>query len=289
MVSRRLFLQSALAAAAPYEWGGPILDIHLHPRRGEEKETDHLEGSGVTNAVLLPGAGGEERASSLMQQFPRRFTRFANADVREAGAIERLRAGVKGGAIGFGELKYPVPLDGPEMRRVYDLAADLNVPVLIHFQEGGWNTGFSRLPAILKAYPKTTFIGHANSWWAYISAEVDNPAGYPEGRIKPGGLTDKLLGDYPNVYGDLSANSGRNALARDPEFSSAFLARHAAKLVFGSDCGCRDGHGTGQPQQGALKGKCVARETLTLLQKMASPELFRRITWENGTKLLKIV
>jgi hypothetical protein len=32
----------------------------------------------------------------------------------------------------------------------------------------------------------------------------------------------------------------------------------------------------------------LARETLTVLQKLASPEVFRKITWENGTKLLKL-
>ena len=43
---------------------------------------------------------------------------------------------------------------------------------------------------------------------------------YPTGKVKPGGLTDRMLSDYPNLYGDLSANSGRNAVARDPEFTA---------------------------------------------------------------------
>ncbi len=287
---RRRFLGVAAAATlanAQDTWGGPVLDIHLHPRRDGGKELDHLEGSGCAKAVLLSGVGSEERAKAVVTRHPGRFVRFTNADVRQPDAVERLTAGVKGGAIGFGELKYPVPLDGPEMRRVYQLAADLRVPVLIHFQEGGWNTGFNRLPAILKAYPNTIFLAHANSWWAHISAGVDDTVAYPTGPIKQGGLTDKMLADYPNVYGDLSANSGRNALARDPDFAAAFLVRHRNKLIFGSDCGCRDGHGTDQPQA-PLHGKCTARETLTLLKRMASPELFRQITWDNGTKLLKI-
>ena len=293
MIDRRRFLLSALAASATPKmlgqssWGGPILDIHLHPRREGDQELEHLRGSGVTKAVLLPSVGSEERAKLVMGKHPESFVRFTNADVRQPDAIAKLTAGIKSGAIGFGELKYPVMLDGPEMRRVYELAADLNVPVLIHFQEGGWNTGFSRLPDILKAYPKTTFLAHANSWWAHIGADVDDKIDYPKGLIKPGGLTDKMLADYPNVYGDLSANSGRNALARDPEFAAAFIARHRAKLIFGSDCGCRDGHGTAQPQS-PLNGKCTARETLTLLQQMAAPELFRQITWTNGMKVLKI-
>ena len=36
--------------------------------------------------------------------------------------------------------------------------------------------------------------------------------------------------------------------------------------VFGSDCRCRDGRGTGQSsQQPLIKGKCVARERIQIL------------------------
>ena len=106
-------------------------------------------------------------------------------------------------------------------------------------------------------------------------------------------MTDKLLGDYPNLYGDMSANSGNNALSRDPEFTEGFLKRHKEKLIFGSDCACTDGKGGGISQGGnpaasRLAGKCVARETLTLLKKTLSPVEFRRLTWENAHKVYKL-
>ncbi|MDQ6677986.1 MAG: amidohydrolase family protein [Acidobacteriota bacterium] len=292
---RRAFLKTAAlwsasaALGAEYEWGGPVLDIHYHPGGDPGKEVRHADGSGVSRAVLLPGAAAEERAKQVVLQLPDRFARFTNADVRQADAEKRLRAGVESGALGFGELKYPVACDGPEMRRVYDLAAELRVPVLLHFQEnqGHWNTGLARLPAILKAFPRTTFIGHANSWWAHVSAAVDDGEDYPKGPIEPGGLTDHILAEYPNVYGDLSANSGRNMLQRDPEFAAKFVERHRAKLMFGSDCGCKDGHGAGQPQP-PLKGLCTARETLGSLKKLCPADLFRQVTWGNGMKLLKL-
>jgi len=291
---RRRFIRSAFAAAAisglaaESPWGSPVLDIHLHPRRDGSQEIDHLEGSGVRKAILLPGAGSGEQALAVMAKYPDRFVRFTNADVRTPDSAGLIRAGLKAGATGIGELKYPVQVDGPEMRRVYDIAAEFRVPVLIHFEEGGFNSGLNRLPEILRSYPRTIFIGHAQSWWAHISADVDDKIGYPAGPVKSAGLTDKLLADYPNIYGDLSANSGRNALARDPEFAAAFLSRHRSKLMFGSDCPCRDGRGAGQPSRTpALKDKCVARETLTLLQQLASPELFRTITWKNGAELLR--
>jgi predicted TIM-barrel fold metal-dependent hydrolase len=303
-MNRRKFLASALAmgvrgalSETSSPWGGSVLDIHLHLRQNADSDFDHIEGSGVSKAVLLTPAQSVERAKEEISRRPGRFLLFTSVNVSRPDAVEVLKKTVAAGTKGFGELKTAdVAVDGPEMRRIYDLAADMQVPVLIHFQDypsqpGGhdvYNTGFSRLPAVLKAYPRTIFIGHANSFWANISADVP-PVSYPTGRVKTGGLTDRMLADYPNLYGDLSANSGRNALGRDPEFAAAFLARHRDKLMLGSDCVCQDGHGVGQNSQAPLiKGKCVARETLTALKQLASPEVFRQITWENGVKLLKI-
>lgn len=303
-MNRRKFVGSALAmgvrCAAPETsppWGGPVLDIHVHLRQNAESDFDHIEGSGVSKAVLLTPAASVDRAKEEIARRPGRFLLFTSVKVSLPDAVEVLKKTAAAGTKGFGELKTAgMAVDGPEMRRIYELAADMQVPVLIHFQDypsqpGGddvFNTGFSHLPALLKAFPRTTFIGHANSFWANISADVP-PVSYPAGRVKPGGLTDRMLADYPNLYGDFSANSGRNALGRDPEFAAAFLERHRNKLMFGSDCACRDGHGAGQTSQAPLiKGKCVARETLTALKQLASPEAFQRITWENGVKLLKI-
>ena len=50
-------------------------------------------------------------------------------------AADLLTKAMKDGALILGELKDHVAADGPEMRRMYDLAAELDVPVLIHFQD----------------------------------------------------------------------------------------------------------------------------------------------------------
>jgi hypothetical protein len=123
---------------------------------------------------------------------------------------------------------------------------------------------------VLKAYPRRTFIGHPDAFWPNVSADYHNEAAYPTGSITRGGVTDKWLGDYPNLFGDLSASSGNNAMSRDPEFTADFLKRHQDKLFFGSDCSCADSHGGGvsqgnNPAAARMAGKCVARETLTLL------------------------
>ena len=105
--------------------------------------------------------------------------------------------------------------------------------------------------------------------------------------FKPGGISDKWLGDYPHLWADMSANSCNNFLNRDPGFTSGFLARHQDKLMIGCDCSCSDGRGGGKKNPSPrLQGKCIARETLAAVQRMSKPQVFRKIRWENGTKLL---
>jgi hypothetical protein len=157
-----------------------------------------------------------------------------------------------------------------------------------HFPtEGVFETGFKRFEAVLKAFPRTRFIGHADAFWANVSADYKDDVDYPTGPIARGGTTDRLLGSYANLFGDLSANSCNNALSRDPAFTRDFLARHQDKLLFGSDCSCSDGRGSGtaqanNPHASRLAGKCVARETLTLLKGSTTPEVFRKVTWANA-------
>jgi hypothetical protein len=84
----------------------------------------------------------------------------------------------------------------------------------------------------------------------------------------------------------MSTNSGNNALSRQTGFTRDFLTRHQGKLMFGNDCSCADGNGSGvsqnnNPEAARLAGKCVA-QTLGLLKQLASPEIFRRVVWENG-------
>ena len=301
MINRRHFIRAAAAASTAsllaqqsYEWGGPVLDIHLHLRPGGESNFAHIEGSGVTKAVLLTRAQGVEQARALAEKHPGRFVWFVSADVTMPESAAQLTQAVKDGALGMGEIKYQVQCDGPEMKRMYALAAELNVPIQIHFgdvpQPSGnavFNGGFKRFGAMLKAFPRTRFIAHADTFWANVSADYAYDTAYPSGAIKPGGLSDQWLSEYPNLYGDMSANSCNNALNRDPEFMAGFLARHQDKLMFGCDCSCSDGRGGGQTNPAPrFHGKCIARETLAAVQRMSKPETFRKIRWENGTKLL---
>jgi predicted TIM-barrel fold metal-dependent hydrolase len=307
-MQRRTFLKTSLAAVAAVDilsqpkslWGGPVLDTHLHLRRDPDACFTHIQGCGVTNAVLLTRAPDEDKAKEEMTNRPGVFVRSVSADPAQPDAEEVIRKAIQDRAVSVGELKYHLALDSPEMRRVYDICAEMRVPVLMHIQnfphfpgELPYNTGYPQFDKVLRAYPKTNFVGHGDLFWAHISADVPTDRGYPSGAIKPGGLTDKFLSDFPNLYADMSANSGNNALSRDTGFSRDFIVRHRSKLIFGSDCACADGKGTGvsqgnNPEANRLAGKCVARETLGLLKGLTSPEIFRQITWENGTRTFNV-
>ena len=254
MLTRRRFLAASAAAPllAQSPWPSPVIDIHLHPRRDSVSSLDHVTGAGMEKAVLLTHIRDAARAKEQIAKHPGRFTWF--------------------------------------------VAADHRVPVLLHFQQAApfdpealWNTGFPDFHKILQAHKKTNFIGHANFFWASISANPPSGEEYPAGPVQTGGLTDRWLADYPNLFGDLSANSGNNALSRDPAFARAFLARHQNKLMFGSDCSCKDGIGTGGSTLLArLKGKCVGRDTLSLLRELTSPDVFRKVCWGNAHLLLRV-
>lgn len=308
-MNRRSFLKSSLAGAAaaavlPGEtgmlWGGPVLDTHLHLRRDPDACFTHIQGCGVTNAVLLTPYAEEQNAKLEMEKRPGRFVRSVSTDPGEADAAALIRKAIQDGAVSVGELKYHLALDSPEMRRVYDVCAEMQVPVMMHIQnyphfpgEMPYNTGYPEFDKVLSTYKGTSFIGHGDLFWAHISADVPTDRGYPSGPIKPGGLTDRFLSDYPNLYADMSANSGNNALSRDPEFSRAFIVRHRSKLIFGSDCSCLDGNVAGvsqnkNPEASRLAGKCVARATLGLLQGLTAPDVFRQITWENGRQMFRV-
>ncbi len=310
-IRRREFLGTIAAAAAlpsfarqiggGNEWGSPVFDLHVHMRAQPPANLVHLDGAGVTKANLLTRGAASDQVKAIDALAPGRFTWFNSYDVTKPDAEQMLTQAIKAGAQGFGEMKFHVAADGPELRRMYALAADLGVPILIHFQEvdhfdgeGAWSTGYAKaFGSILASYPRTTFIGHADAFWANVSADYHNESAYPTGPIRRGGVTDKWLADYPNLFGDLSANSGNNALSRDPAFTADFLKRHQDKLFFGSDCSCTDGHGGGvsqanNPAAARLTGKCVARETLTVLKRSTSDDVFRKLVWGNVHKLLRI-
>ena len=284
-ISRRALLMTALAGAVE-----PVIDVHQHTcywGRSDEDLMAHQAAMGVTRTVLLPagslttldvGAGGNQSVLELARWQPGKFSFFANEVPTLAGARVELEKYLKAGAIGIGEQKFWVECDSPAIHLLADVATDFDVPVLLHFQHGVYNLSIERFHTVLEKHPRTAFIGHAQTWWGNIDRKHEQKVMYPKGPVTPGGLTDRLLADYPNMYGDLSAGSGLNALTRDEGHAREFLARHQDKLLYGSDC--EDRRGTGPA--------CSGSQCLAAVRRLASAEVARKILFRNAARLLKI-
>jgi predicted TIM-barrel fold metal-dependent hydrolase len=269
--------------------------LHInHFDRSIEDTIKHMDATGTLQAFVLPletGEGGvtlrSETVLHAYYQYKDRVIPFCQTDIRQPDALEKIKAYHLLGSRGIGEQKEHLPLNDKRVEAVIALCDELDWPITIHFQDGknGYNQGLSEyLEPYLKRYKKVRIIGHAQTFWANISAEVPPPETtlYPKGPVKPGGLLDKLLGDYPNLYADLSAGSGYGALTRDEEFTAGFFERHPKQLLFGSDCPCRDGKGEN------FKGVCYNTQLQAFLKRMVKdPEALADILGRNALRVVK--
>ncbi len=311
--TRRHFLRTtALLVGAATVPGGAtsatsapgLIDIHQHLNysgRADDAVLTHQRIMGVSKTVLLPAGremnlpsthdgttngleaqcAGNEACYRFAQAHPQAYSFGANEVPDAPEATKEIEKYLKLGAVIIAEQKFAVECDSPEMQRIYQLASDYGVPVLMHWQYQRYNFGFERFHKMLARYPRTKFIGHAQTWWAHIDRHYrdDTSNLYPKGPVTPGGLTDRYLSDYPNMFGDLSAGSGLNAFTRDEDHTRAFLERHQDKLLYGSDC--NDASGAGDPCQGA--------QTLAVLHRLApSQAVLQKLLSGNARSLLKV-
>jgi predicted TIM-barrel fold metal-dependent hydrolase len=313
-LSRRQFIRASGAALIVAAASGcsiccpagaraePIIDIHQHVAysgRPDDVLLTHQRAMGITTTILLPSGRPVNRASThdgksnglaaqthgneACHQFakahPKEFLFAANEVPDLEDATQEIEKYLKLGAVMIAEQKFGVECDSAEMQKVYRLAQAYRVPVLMHWQFNMYNHGFERFYKMLEKYPKVNFIGHAQTWWANIDKSYhDQTVLYPKTRpITPGGITDRYLADYANMFGDLSAGSGLNALTRDEDFTRRFLKRHQDKLLFGSDC--NDHIGAGE--------KCQGARTIATIRRLAdSKKIERKLLCENAKKLL---
>ncbi len=283
--------------------GEPIIDIHQHvgySGRPDHVLLAHQRAMGVTTTILLPAGRSVQRPSThdgvanglqaqalgndACYEFARAHREaylFGANEVPDVeGATQEIERQIARGAVLIAEQKFGVACDAPEMQAIYTLADTHRVPVLMHWQFGMYNHGFERFHTMLERFPRVTFIGHAQTWWANIDANHrDQTVLYPKGPVTPGGLTDRYLRDYPNMYGDLGAGSGLNALTRDETFTRDFLTRHQDKLLYGSDCS--DHVGSGPTCQGA--------QTIAAIRRLAaSKAIERKLLYENAKRVLRL-
>lgn len=281
----------------------PIIDIHQHTDYHGRSAADmlsHQRAMGVTTTILLPAgspvktasthegisnglqakATGNEVCYSFAQQHPKEFYFGANEVSDLPDAVSEIEKYLKLGAKVIGESKFGVECDSPEMQKLYKLAEAYDVPILMHWQHKMYNYGFERFHKMLEKFPKVNFIGHAQTWWANIDKDhTDQTVLYPKKGVTAGGLTDRLLSDYPNMYGDLSAGSGLNSLLRDEDHARGFLKRHQDKLLYGSDCADSDGKGS----------TCDGAKIIDAVRRLSeNKKIERKLLYKNAKKLFRL-
>jgi predicted TIM-barrel fold metal-dependent hydrolase len=236
------------------------IDTHLHlslepmPKISSYLEMlPHLDNQGIEKGIVLPAGennkplGSNETARLIAEAKPDRYAWMCTLDPVEPETIyDRLMRYKSQGAVGIGELMINKPLNDPFLDALFQAAGELDLPVTFHMSpEEGFSYGVVDHPGLplleqaLQRFPHTRFVGHSGVFWAEMSADApvdrDGRNGYPGGSVVPGGRVPELFEKYPNLYGDLSATSGGNAILRDEAFGLAFLECFQDRLFFATD------------------------------------------------------
>jgi len=240
-------------------------DLHLHltlrqiPRLGKLNLASagsmlpHMEKLGIGKGVLMSAGekkvpfGNNAKNRAICEKYPESYAWMCNLDPVHPETVEQRLALYKSqGTVGIGELSINRRLDDPFLQAVFAAAEKLELPVTFHMSpEVGYSygvvdePGLPLLEEVLKKYPKLKLLGHSQSFWIEMSGDApktkEERNSWGKGPVTPGGRVPQLFEKYPNLYGDLSANSGGQAIMRDSEFGLAFLEQHADRLFFATD------------------------------------------------------
>jgi len=290
-----------------------LIDIHTHTRlfEGPRQPSDFashfatpaelmekLKPLGVRAAVVLHTVNpecawnpqGVQEIMLAAERYPDFIIPFMNIDPRQGDNSATsdlgyfMRYWKDRGCKGIGEVTANMPFDHPMLENLFGHAQACGLSVTFHIAPtlGGFygivdHLGLPLLEGALRKFPDLKFLGHSQPFWAEISGDLTEQQrnGYPQGPVVEGGAIVRLMRQYPNLCGDLSAGSGHNAVSRDPEFGYAFMAEFQDRLFFGTDV-CDPSNET--PLIGflndAVEGGHIPRE------------VYEKIGWKNAERLL---
>ena len=289
-----------------------FIDIHAHCRKypgtgrfvfdnfpTPEQLLARYDALGVAKGVLLPlvspevyGPQSNGEILEICETYPERFIPFCNIDPRAmanspSAPLGELLAFYKNkGCKGLGEMMPNLPLNDPLVDNLLHHCNEHGMPVTFDMSTRVGGTygvydepGLPYLERALQKFPNVIFLGHSPPIWAEIAelAPVERRSGYPKGPVKKAGVDPRLMREYPNLHGDLSAGSGYNAISRDPDYGAAFLNEFQDRLYFGLDI-CDPAGPT--PLVGFL---------LQLRDEgRISKGCFEKIAWRNADRLLNL-
>jgi len=291
-----------------------LIDIHTHTCRPKAvaaavgrnfvEPTEMiraLDAHGIDKAVNLCVASPENRTAAgyitpedvleVCSEHPDRLIPACCLDARMVGFSPKsdfrpiLNYYKEAGCKVVGEHITNLPFDDPLQMNLFHQVEEVGLPLtfhVAHVHQGTYgcydDAGLPRLEKVLKECPDLTMLGHSQAFWSEISADVteETRGGYPEGSVTPGRVVE-LMRECPNLWGDLSAGSGFNAISRDPEFGYSFLEEFQDRLCFGTDLAWSE-----------QELPIVAYFEKLREGNLISTEAHEKITWRNADRLLEL-
>lgn len=215
-----------------------FIDVHVHAHPctpgGLDVVAEWMTRNHIDRCVVSPldhkGSRDytEQDRKTMLANFAKykgRIDRMCIINAGEVGTVDEavkiLRKEVADGAIAFGE-HYGVGLkfDDPKNLLQYEACERVGLPAMFHIDQNKnmVEKGMERVDNVLKRFPRCRLIAHAY-WWRQLKD------------------ADRQLGQYPNLYADLSGTVVPDLLGRDRKYAREFVVRHQDKLLFGTDEG----------------------------------------------------
>jgi predicted TIM-barrel fold metal-dependent hydrolase len=212
---------------------------------------------GITGGALMVLCNAEEyvpqsvgEVIDIANASGGRYVPFCNLDPRAmnntpTSHLEYLLDHFKSlGCKGVGEVLPRMAFDDPKMMNLYRAAESVGLPLLFDMNSSPKcsyglfdEPGLVRLRRALEAYPDLVFIGHGPGFWAEFGTlrHPDDRFTYIQYPIDGEGMIPKLMREYPNLYVDLSADSGLYAISRNLDYTANFFEEFSDRVLFGTD------------------------------------------------------
>jgi predicted TIM-barrel fold metal-dependent hydrolase len=242
----------------------------------------------ITRAAILPILGPElyvpqsvGEVIDMADASDGKYVAFCNVDPHALTNSSDAPLGIllehykKLGCRGVGEVMPNLPWENPMLQNLLKCTEKAGLPLL--FDMTGYlgrsygiydDPGMPQLERCLDRYPDLIFIGHGPAFWAEISVLKDpsDRLGYPKYPIISEGKVAELMRKYPNLWVDLSAGSGANAMMRDMDYAGCFMREFHERILFGIDI-CYYDQYIPQPQilKDLLKNGSLTQEMFDLI------------------------
>ena len=251
----------------------PVIDMHSHPYAKTDAEITtwlkNMDEVGVEKTIILTMTTGKEfdAISAKYSKYPQRFELWCGLDFTgynqptfPSGALKELQRCKDAGAQGIGEIhdkgqglrsgKSSAPKihpDDPRVDAVWEKAGELRMPVSLHVADPIWmyqtmdnhNDGLMnayewrldnqpnivKLPGMIEILERTLARHRNTTFIACHFANLDYDLNH----------LGEVFDRNPNIYADISARYAETAPI--PRFTAQFYAKHAGRLVYGTDMG----------------------------------------------------